>query len=217
MRILFSPDVKALGVVFPKPATLQQMAGEPCLFSCDWATALQQGGPFTAAILAKLDECGYVTEGAVIDVRVQRLMPGMYPSIPGWHCDGVPRDTYFAQPDFTKADKTMRHVTLIHSTADDWVSRTQFTEEAMSAELTPEAGMIYKQLHDQIEAYDTGRFQVEPGVAYAFSHFQPHRTMPTTTRGWRMFFRLSYYHNPPVANKIESVQQVYLLSEANGW
>lgn len=218
MLVHFKADVFPVASIFPTKSTLQELAAEPCLFSCDWYTAKDAGGALTKKIINELEYRQYPTGGAVIDVRVQRLMPGMYPSIPGWHCDAVPRDGYYSQPDFTKANQDIRHLVVVQSTEDDGVSRTEYTKSEFNVDLDAKSGFIYKQLHDYIEkSPEVARWQCRQGVLYGFSHFQPHRTMPCTTRGWRMFFRLSYYHNPPIANKVESVQQVYLLSEANGW
>lgn len=220
MLIHFKADVFPVASIFHTKSTLQELAAEPCLFSCDWKTAKDAGGALTKKVIKELEYRQYPSSGAVIDVRVQRLMPGMYPSIPGWHCDAVPRDGYYSQPDFTKANQDIRHLVLVQSTEDDGVSRTQYTMDEFNVNLDAQHGFIYKQLHDYIENSHHApitKWQCNQGLLYGFSHFQPHRTMPCTTRGWRMFFRLSYYHNPPIVNKIESVQQVYLLSEANGW
>lgn len=206
------------------PLPLRTLAAEKSLFSCDWIFARSQAGPLTQSVMdaiegsPKIPAAGDAGLNCVIDVRVQRLMPGMFPSIPGWHCDGVPRPSYGAQPDFSLLNPYACHFTVIASTADDGVSRTEFLDEPI--ELTPAPGQpVWRELHRGIESRSPrlNTFRVVNGEIVEFDCLAPHRAMPTTTRGWRLFFRLSMQPNPPIKNAIPNAEQVYLLSEENGW
>src|SRR5690606_11438434 len=108
----------------------------------------------------------------VIDVRVQRLMPGMYPSIPGWHCDAVPRPNYFAQPDFSLINPHTFHVTCLVDTSTERqlpVASTEFLAENLKFKYNEKAP-VWQQLHRQIEKqkwYES--HAASPGVLYTFN------------------------------------------------
>lgn len=180
------------------------------------------GGPLTQEILDEIDLSREDIRAAfeygltpVIDVRVQRLMPGMYPSIPGWHCDAVPRKDYHSQPDFSLLHPASMHMTCLLSTSDN-VSNTEFLAVPFGMTFTDDEP-VWKQLHKHIVKESMTSMTIRPGWVYKFSSLTPHRTAPTVERGWRLFFRMSMYHNPPIVNKVPAAQQVYLLSEENGW
>jgi hypothetical protein len=240
-KVRFSGEsIERIGSVFDQAQLprfgISDFANEPSLFSCDFFSAIEKGGPLTHLILRTFYESAEAIERFtrakraglrdVVDVRVQRLMPGMYPSIPGWHCDAVPRASYSSQPDFSKVNPASYHFTCILDTSIDSDTRsfrssgatslTQFTSLDEEIEFNDQES-IYRQLHRHIESSPNPRVNCEPGALYGFSTMVPHRTMPTINRGWRLFFRMSMYHAPPVANGVTSQQQVYLLSEENGW
>lgn len=210
--------------VFERKVSIKDLAEEPSMFSCDNDFVSNNCGKITKEIIKCIDSNNLNPQGdgtLITDIRVQRLMPGMYPSIPGWHCDAVPRENYHAQPDFSQASNIYKHIMLIISTEDDGISRTEFADEFFWANLYPEAGFIYKQLHNEInkkiQQKEISTFQIEQGELCMFNQFNPHRAMPATSRGWRMFFRRSRLQNPTISNIIPTQQQVYLLSEENGW
>lgn len=220
--INFNADLSVVGRVLDKNPTIAEIAGEPSLFSCSLPEARRMGGPLVQKILDNIDLSREDIRAAfeyaltpVIDVRVQRLMPGMYPSIPGWHCDAVPRKDYNSQPDFDLLHPASMHLTCVLSTADD-VSNTEFIAQPFGMTFNDEEP-IWKQLHKHIEANNMTSKVIKPGWIYKFSSLTPHRAVATVTRGWRIFFRFSMYHNPPIQNKVPAAQQVYLLSEENGW
>lgn len=202
--------------------SIETMAKEPSFFSC---TPDQVTGDISSQLVKATEKIFDVEiENAydnglrpIIDVRVQRLMPGMYPSIPGWHCDAVPRDDYFGQPKFDKINPYAMHVTCTISTSDVGVSNTMFYNKGTAFKIEDDEH-VFKDLHNQVEARsDEGKTLIPDGMLALFTPKTIHKTMPTHTRGWRLFFRYSMYHKPPVVNKVANQQQVYILSEANGW
>lgn len=205
---------------------ISEIAEEPSLFSCSLEHAQIRGGEITREVLTQvLAVCKPAMVAAyeaglheVIDVRVQRLMVGMYPSIPGWHCDAVPRADYFSQPDFSRVPPQGFHVTCLvdTDTHGQGISNTAFLGERLDFTYD-DTQPVWRQLHQQIEAAPRRVSYVKPGRLMCFDSFTPHKTSPTRKRGWRYFFRLSMYHNPPVANGVPAQSQVYLLSEENGW
>jgi hypothetical protein len=58
---------------------------------------------------------------------------------------------------------------------------------------------------------------VKDGVLARFTCKTLHRASPCHKRGWRMFFRFSMLPRPDIKNEIPKQQQVYQLSEENGW
>jgi hypothetical protein len=210
---------------FPKLG-IATFAEEPSLFSNSPIGVRAQGGSLSKIALHHVEE-QYASEirraekaglSAVVDVRVQRLMPGMYPSIPGWHCDAVPRNSYHGQPDFDLIDPAAFHVCVLLSSEPCGVSNTQYVDQHMVFKLwqSPER-TVYRQLHEEVEKHKPQLIHVKDGEFIKFTPHTVHRAMPTLRRGWRMFFRYSMYHKPPLENKIANCQQVYILSEANGW
>lgn len=224
--VLLDPNILSTGYVNGQRTT-GELAAEPSLFSCSMEHAEAKGGDITQEILHQIkllhkkDMALAFAAGLheVIDVRVQRLMPGMYPSIPGWHCDSVPRANYFAQPDFSLVNPASFHITCIVDTSrgpEDYVSNTEFCHKKINFNYD-DAFPVWKQLHDQLVREGVRGPTYSQGQLLKFSSLTPHRAQATATRGWRMFFRMSMYVNPPVVNGVPSQQQVYVLSEANGW
>lgn len=208
---------------FPK-ITIPLMAAERSLFSCSEEAVNIQGGPL-ATIALKHIQNAYIRDiynakqaglSAIVDVRVQRLMPGMFPSIPGWHCDAVPRDLYKGQPCFAAINPAAFHVTLTLSTDPVGVSNTEYVMDPIKPKLySPDN--IYRQLHEEVDRISPVVQRVNDGVFTKFTPKTIHRATETHRRGWRMFMRFSMYHKPPIENGVPGQQQVYILSEKNGW
>ena len=210
---------------FPKIGA-EILAKEASLHSCSPVGVRSIGGNLSKIALGHVEQ-HYASEirraekaglSAVIDVRVQRLMPGMYPSIPGWHCDAVPRNSYHGQPDFELINPAAFHVAVLLSSEPCGVSSTQYVNQHMQFKLWKGAERtLYSQLHDEVERCKPEVFNAKDGEFVKFTPHTVHRATPVVRRGWRMFFRYSMYHKPPIANEIPQQQQVYLISEANGW
>lgn len=220
------PVVLATRAPFPA-VSIERLTAEPSLFSNSPEGVRAQGGTFSKFALAHIEE-HYAKEvkrakeeglSPIVDVRVQRLMPGMYPSIPGWHCDAVPRRNYDAQPDFRLINPAAFHVCVLLSTSAGGVSNTQFMDQRHNFSLWTDgpSGRVYQKLHEDIEDLKPSVIQVRDGDFVKFTPYTPHRAMPCHKRGVRMFFRYSMYHKPPIENGVAGQQQVYVLSEANGW
>lgn len=209
----------------PFPAmSIPLLAAEPSLFSCSEAGVKVQGGKLANIALEHIqgafvqDIYNAKHEGLspIIDVRVQRLMPGMFPSIPGWHCDAVPRDSYKGQPNFQAINPAAFHVTLTLSTEPHGVSNTEYVMDCIKPKLY-DADHVYRDLHEQVERISPMIRRIEDGVFTRFTPKTIHRATETHRRGWRMFMRFSMYHKPPIENGVPGQQQVYILSEKNGW
>lgn len=62
----------------------------PQLWNASIDDALMYGGDLTRSALSQMDIRGD-HKHIVVDTKVHMLMAGMFPAIPGWHTDGVPR------------------------------------------------------------------------------------------------------------------------------
>lgn len=219
--MILIPQIQEVATYASDPLRIADMTGEPSLFSCNPEAAEMLGGPHTRAFVQRCMEDPAAKSALasglypVLDTRTQRLMPGMFPSIPGWHCDNVPRDTYYSQPDFTRVHPDSVHFLMLLATEADGVSRTEFLTEPF--EFNPNPQEVWKSLHQQITAVSPPTMKVEPGVIYRFSCQDAHKTNPCTTRGWRIFMRLSFLASPAIGNMVSEANQVYILSEENGW
>lgn len=217
----FNPQIQEYGT-FDPVMTLAQASKEPRLVGVSMALAYEKGGQLTRRIMKALGDAtqGYgpkVPKGlhAIVDTRCQRLMPGMYPAIPGWHCDDIPRPTYEGQPDFSLVNPEARHFTAYCETVPN-VSNTEYVLSPF--EFTPTQGPVWRELHRTLEnSRGLLRGHQRAGVIMAMSHDTPHRATACQNRGWRFWLRLSFMHRKPEAPLIASQEHVYVVSEANGW
>ncbi len=222
IRHMFKPYIRPVAQVTSIRST-EAFQEERGMFSCHPDFALHNGGPILREILLSFNwkapeyqmglSVGLVP---IVDYRVHRLMPGMYPAIPGWHCDAFHRDSYDGQPRLDMPEPYMAHWTCIVSSRAD-VSRTEFVIDPVEIMPDYESDLpIWKQLHEHIEASHYRTTRTLEGVLYRFNQDAIHRAAPCVNRGHRSFFRLSLMRSRP-RNIITSQQQVYLVDHAGGW
>lgn len=205
--------------------SIADISQEKGIFSCSPDWVVENGTPLikamTEEIIADIETHQSMAPDhyPVIDVRVQRLMPGMYPSIPGWHCDAIPRDSYYGQPDFTQVNKNVRHIVGTFSTHPHGVSNTIFLDGDQEVDLDPELGSIYNQMHNELEGSDNlSTLRLDDSIWEIFDSLSAHKAAPTINRGWRIFYRASMLLTPALNDpSLKNFEQVYILSEANGW
>jgi hypothetical protein len=208
---------------FPQ-ISLSGLLEEPSLFSCCEEIVMKDGGVLTRRALQQIQEMyerpiAHAKEkglSAIIDVRVQRLMPGMYPSIPGWHCDAVPRSGYHGQPNFSAIAPESFHVALILSSEAKGVSNTEYVQTILKPKIW-DKDHVYRDLHTLVEKHHPETVIARDGQFVWFTPKTIHRTKPCVRRGVRLFMRYSLYPKPPIKNVVRGEQMVYLLSEENGW
>jgi hypothetical protein len=217
------PFLLGYGAAFPK-LSIGMLTAEPSLFSCsEEATAIQGGllaktalKHIQGAFIQDIYRAKQAGLSAIVDVRVQRLMPGMFPSIPGWHCDAVPRCNYHGQPSFALINPEAFHVAVTLSSELAGVSNTEYVVDSPRLKLYDEQH-VYKEMHTEVERIGPQTRRMDDGVFVKFTPKTIHRATETHRRGVRMFMRFSMYHKPPIVNGVSGQQQVYLLSEKNGW
>jgi len=228
-KIKFKPAIKTLGFYCPSRVfDFKELRDEAMFFSCSPSYIGESGNyaPITRLlidrVLSRITEGHIINLGAdkqfVVDTRVNMLMRGQYPSIPGWHCDDVPRDKKYAQPDFNLCDEDTQHFLVIISDTKDpanCISGTEFITNAREYNL--DKNNIYGSLNTEVqkdESKDT-RFVREREIVQ-FNQAAIHRASPAKTSGWRYFFRLSYTHRKPV-NEIRNQTQIYVNPDDAGW
>lgn len=205
------------GLQWPRP--IEEVAAERSIFSetLDWSRA--NATPLVRQMLNAV----YVVMGLyrppsgmhlVVDVRVQRLMRGMFASIPGWHGDAVPRASYHDQPDLHGVDPAVRHW-LVHVATGD-VGGTEFLDEPCAIEID-HSEAVWRQAHLGVEEKGPRTREARRGEIVEFGQDALHRCVPTRERGWRILARVATMPTPPLRGRFADQQQVYVLSEANGW
>lgn len=206
------------------PLEIRDLSFERSIQSASPEWVLRNGTPLIVRILRAILEVALHYEALpigyhqVVDARVQRLMPGQFPSIPGWHGDAVPRADFHGQPDLGELDRLdVRHYAMLCGT-DDEVSNTEFVDNhPTTLSIDDEGPSVWQQVHRALESEKPPTFELPNGQVAAFACDSLHRARPVRTRGWRAFVRLAAMRNPPLENGFAGQQQVYVLSEANGW
>lgn len=217
MRTIFKPCVSMLQ---PAAATVDvnTIKQEPMLYGATWQFARANGGILTQGILGTIRHkvADLIEDQAakgyhpVIDTKVCMLMPGWYPSIPGWHCDGVKRDTPQSQPDLSTVNEGVFHFVSSISSAD--ICPTEILVGNIEVDVDKTA--VWKSV-DASLGNPEGALSLRSGQIAMFNRATLHRCTPATQRGWRFFFRLSFYHMPAM-NEIRNQVQVY--TDVNqGW
>lgn len=190
-------------------ATVDDLKYEPMLFGAGWNFANENCGSITKSILNSISNLELfqipwdLNQQIVIDTRVTMTMPGQYPSIPGWHCDDVPRPN--GQPDMRLIKSEVKHLMCILSDKED-VSCTEFVTENVDVDL--DENRVWASLDEEINKLKPMTGFIKPGQIVLFDQNTIHRASPTKQGGWRLFFRLSYTHRKPI-NEIRKQVQVY--------
>ena len=215
MRALFEPDAKVVAKL-PGLVSHWDLEREPMLLGASPDFAERAGGGITRMMLAQLSpllDPGRFLH-VVIDTRVHMLMAGMYPAIPGWHCDHVPRATKYAQPDPQQMTPAYQNFAVTLSNSEIGVSHTEYVHETLDLEYDETA--VWASINDELEQSSfPSTWFVQDGDIVRFSQSTLHRATAAHASGWRFFMRLSYVATPPV-NRIRNQTQVY-TTLGKGW
>jgi hypothetical protein len=230
-NFIFEPEIKALPNLNICP-TIAQIESETMLFSSSVDFAYKNGGDITRKVLdsakdiiAEMQEDCKDTHYLVIDTRSHMLMQGAYPAIGGWHCDAYPRKNT-PQPDLRKDIKNNKHFVVSIGDMNRDISCTEYLNSPLAVDYDEDR--VWQSINKQVnqEFYERSGFgmmatgpQLEridqaSGVPFIFNQETLHRAVPATGNGWRWFFRMSMYYNPP-QNKIRNQVQVYLSPDTS--
>ena len=220
--VLFKPNISKLDTVRGQ-YTINELKKERCLFSADLNYAKRRSGPIVNEIIHKIvdGDRGTISDCIlnhnkypIVDVRIQRLMPGMYPSIPGYHCDAVERSGYHGQPNIDALNNNAWHYCCIIG-SEHYISMTQYVSQEREIQIDTRQP-VWKQVHKAVANANPSCYLPSQGDIIKFNSSTIHAATPAVARGWRLFFRLSMYHEPPL-NEEPSQMMAYVLSEENGW
>lgn len=215
-EVLFTPELSTAEGYFVGRYGIPEFAAEVSPKSVGWDEAVRRAGPILREMLAFMPGSVAPPEGMVecIDVRTQRLTPGQYPAIPGWHCDHWPRAHPHAQPTPPTPDLQHPSWTALAGTGPG-TPLTEFVAEPLLIPIDFDAGSVWAQVHRYVEEKRPATIQMPLGQVWRFGPFTIHRARPATARCWRQWIRLHWRQERPTI--VESAEQVYVLSEECGW
>lgn len=195
-----------------EPADQTTVKAEPMLHRADIRFAWAHGGPLTARFIRALP-----WEEVLIDSRVHMLMPGMWPCIPGWHHDDVPRSRKDGQPNYLTPEYHAEHCMALWGDC----SLTEFAVGEADFELPPIGQKIYKAWDPVVEAKcEAGELKRvrAPECRQVFFDWQSwHRGMPTTKTGFRFFIRATRNSGLSTRNEVRQNANVYMPVLTEGW
>jgi hypothetical protein len=197
-------------------ATTEQISTEPMVYAADLEFAYENGSVITKKVIdqlrIRLASDGVDVNDIVVDTRVNMVMPGMYPSIPGWHCDDVPRtDESNGQPDLSLVDAECVHYMILIS--DTGATRTEFVYNEYECEIDPTD--VWESLNTEI-IHDTPNTMFVPeGRFVKFNQQAIHRASIAKSSGWRYFFRATARGPRTPVNRMRTQVQVYITKI--GW
>ena len=208
----------------PSTYPIGELDKEIGIYSATPERVYKDGGPVARSFIEQIP-AKFFTKAKelglhiICDIRLHRLNVGEFPSVPGWHCDGDVRKSYAAQPELERPQGD--HIICCVSSHPEGVSNFEFVTEDVTCELDnehPTLG-VYAQLHNYVEANSLQRVPSHDGVLYWMNSETIHRPQQAKVRGWRMFMRATMYHHGCIEadGKFSKQEQVYILTEANGW
>jgi hypothetical protein len=206
------------GGIVPHLPTQDEIRVLPQFFRADYDMVYRRGGLLLRRLLEALPLAGQFKHIS-IDSRTHMLMPGMYPCIPGWHCDDFFRPTA-GQPDL--ANITSVAPSVHHSVIFGNNALTEYVIEPMllpdpSELLETDGRPIYAVYHQMIESLHPKTRSLEEGEIVTFGPLVFHRGVPATAPGWRHFLRVTESNHWEPRNEIRTQSQVYLTENFHSW
>lgn len=226
MRFNRRPVIQTGAIEQPTDELVKNTSG---LWNASAEDALRYGGDLTRAALGAMDlrnDRRYV----VVDVKVHMLKPGMWPAIPGWHTDGVPRGGSMSPanglPNIWKQEGVAtppRYHLLVTGTG----CLTQFIRESSLMVRVPTAPTadLYASVTREVNAMiGEGRatpYAVPSCTVAEWDWWDLHRGVAATASEWRYLIRVTETDYLPPQTDLRAVlrtqSQVYVPSEAFGW
>lgn len=185
--------------------------------------ALKYGGLLTREFLSKMDLRGD-KKYTIVDTRISFLLPGAYPSIPGWHTDGVPRGKNLdpaskESPDIRSQLKGDISSPRYHLGVYGVDAFPEFVREPLALD-APHDDTLYKSISEQVNTIKPLVDKVAKGEIWEFDWWTLHRATPAIKRSWRYLIRVTESDNIPprddLNKMIRSHSQVYMPAEF-GW
>lgn len=226
MQVIFNVNPVITGNSIPEPSQDVIEAS----FNLDRASvedALRYGGPITTQALAAMN-LRHDRKHIVVDTKVALLLPGMYPAIPGWHTDGVPRGEEknpagtglpFLKAQMDPDIRGPRYHLLVTGTHCPTLFMKNPHEFDVDIEMNSN---LYKDLsrqaREQMKSFEY--FATEPSTVYEWDWWNIHTAQKATARGWRYLIRVTETDHVVPNTKLDKVirkqTQVYAPIEF-GW
>ena len=218
MKYEFDYNIKTLGHL-DGVHDMSIIKNEPMIFAGDLDYVKENGGQLTKMFIDQIqDELLKLQEktglNIVIDTRVTMTMVGSYPSIPGWHCDDVPREDNHSQPNLNLISNDVQHFMTLFSTVESQSCTEFVTDRGFTPEI--DTDNVWNSLNSEVEKSDVNTRFVKTGEIIRFDQKAIHRASPTKNNGWRLFIRASITHREPY-NEIRNQVQIYTPIENPGW
>lgn len=153
-----------------------------------------------------------------VDSRVHMLMPGMWPCIPGWHCDDFYRPGG-GQPDLRALVANTANVrSLHHAVIFGQQSPTQWLAESVEiSDAALDSETVYRDCAREIDAAPRRVEVSDEGQFVTFDSITFHRGTKALGQGWRLFVRITESTHYAPANELRTQTQVYLDDPSAGW
>lgn len=204
------------------------------LFRADYETAVRLGGDITRAALSVMNLSSNYKH-IVVDTKTHMLMPGMFPAIPGWHTDGVPRDVNLSPSGsassgqgtplihLQEAQRSPKYHLMVLGNS----CNTLFLKNReINLNLGVDTGRdLYKNMTQEIKAMinrsELETAEIETGFVYEWDWWEIHTAQAAKQRGWRYLIRVTetdYIEPSSDLNVVmRNQQQVYVDVNAFGW
>lgn len=198
------------------------------LWNAPLEVAMNLGGAITKEALRNMD-LRFDKKHITVDVKTHLLQPGMYPAIPGWHTDGVPRGGSMSpargNPDIKMQlnQKSPRyHLMVLGADCPTMFLKNRgielFTDFNNPKDLYKG---VTQQVKNFLETSEAETFEITPGVIYEWDWWELHTAQAARSSGWRYLIRVteSDYLEPQTdLNEIfRRQQQVFVPSTEFGW
>lgn len=129
-----------------------------------------------------MDDLTIDSESWVIDIKIHMLMKGMYPCIPNWHCDNVPRnDEGELQYGFVTPDSKPMYL---------WISAgpaTLFLKNGFTSSVQD-----HGELNTTIREAKFEHEEMPEQTWIKMDQLTPHRGQSAKEQTWRIFCRLTH-------------------------
>ena len=185
-----------------------EQKGLPQLYRADENFAKTEASPYFRNLIEQIAAL-YAGDGfkyTSIDTRTHMLMKGMYPCIPGWHCDDFYRPDG-GQPDLLNVEEKAPQKHYIVVLGDCSMTRFLCGHISLpSPEELPKDEPVYfhydKLIGEKLENY---KF-VEENKIYSFGPLAFHAGSTATKNGFRTFIRVtrSNHRMPKNENRYQS-------------
>lgn len=201
----------------------------PSLRRASVENALLFGGPLVRDALQSCPLHGDRPH-VLVDTKVTFLMDGWFPSIPGWHTDGIPRGDEKSPassgvPDLNHQDRLsgVGASPLFHTVVLGGHSLPRFLANPMCLDLVHgQDRELYAEMSRLVEqsgvlSEDDALVSYQEGQWLTWDWWNIHSATPSSGRGWRLLVRVTESSVPPCDQGFVRAQnQVYVPVEI-GW